>query len=380
LRIIIAKFSPWTQKIYQKSEHPEYVAIRNIISQNSQHNFILVGEGGPRYEHFGGKGISFYNICSNTKIKYLFSSFLKFELAFFLRPSVIVAAGATGIISFGIASILTRARFIPLLTGEIWYDLSHIPKPLRKVCAFLMKAILQKAYAVLAVSESIKKETIYSYGINSNKVFVYKYKISTLFNPDASRDLKLILNPTGPIILTVARISPEKGIIYLVEAARIVANNVPNVKFVIKGSSSDDNYEGKIRNLIYEHNLQQHFIFLGMSPYSEMPKYMSVADVFVLPSISEGVPVVILEALATGVPVVASRVGGVPDILIHGYNGLLVEPRDPRGLAEAIIRILSDRELRKQLSEGSLTSAWFVKENEIENLLSKFMFKKVGFE
>jgi glycosyltransferase involved in cell wall biosynthesis len=373
---MIAKFSPWNHEIYQKSEHPEYVAIRNIISQNSQHNFILVGEGGTRYEHLGEKGVSFYNIGSNTKIRYVFSFFLKFELAFLLRPSIIVAAGATGIISFWIASILTRARFIPLLTGEISYDLSQNPKPLRKILKFFLKAVLRKAYAVLAVSESIKKETIYSYGINSNKVFVYKYKISTLFNPDAPRDLKLILNPTGPIVLTLARISPEKGIIYLVEAARIVANNVPNVKFVIKASSSDDKYEGKIRNLIYEHNLQQRFIFLGGSPYSEMPKYMAAADVFVLPSISEGLPLVILEALATGVPVVASRVGGIPDVLIHEYNGLLVEPRDVKGLAEAIVRILSDNKLKRRLIEGSLATIRGTRENEIEKLLSKLIFEK----
>jgi glycosyltransferase involved in cell wall biosynthesis len=373
---MIAKFSPWNHEIYQKSEHPEYVAIRNIISQNSQHNFILVGEGGTRYEHLGEKGVSFYNIGSNTKIRYVFSFFLKFELAFLLRPTIIVAAGATGLISFGIASILTRARFIPLLTGEIWYDLSRMPKPLTKVCAFLMKATLRKAYAVLAISESVKKETIDNYGINSNRVFVYKYKISTLFNPDVSRDIKLILNPTGPIVSSVARISPEKGIIYLVEAARIVANKVPNVKFVIKASSSDDKYEGKIRNLIYKHNLQQHFIFLGGSPYSEMPKYMAVADVFVLPSISEGLPVVILEALATGVPVVASRAGGIPDILTHEYNGLLVEPRDVEGLAEAIIRILSDDKLKRRLIEGGLATIRRMKENEIEKLLSKLIFEK----
>jgi glycosyltransferase involved in cell wall biosynthesis len=374
---VIAKFSPWSHEIYHKSEHPEYVAIRNIISQNPQHNFLLVGEGGTRYEHFREKGISFYNLCSNTKIKYLLTSFLKFELAFLLRPTVIVTAGTTSIIPFGIASILIRARFIPLLTSEIWYDLSRMPKPLRKVCAFLMKATLRKAYAVLAISESVKKETIDNYGINSNKVFVYRYKISTLFNPDVSRDLKLILNPTGPIVLTVARISPEKGMIYLVGAARIVANNVPNVKFIIKAYSSDDKYERKIRNLIYEHNLQQHFIFLGGSPYSEMPKYMSVADVFVLPSISEGLGLVILEALASGVPVVASGVGGIPDIITHGYNGLLVEPQDVEDLAEAIIRILSDDKLKRRLIEGGLATIPHIEENEIEKLLSKLIFKEL---
>jgi glycosyltransferase involved in cell wall biosynthesis len=334
----------------------------------------------PRYEHFGEKGVSFYNMRSDTRVRYAFSFFLEFELAFLLRPAIIVATGVTHLIPFGIASILTRARFIPLITSEIWYDLSGMPKPLRKISEFLLRAALQKAYAVLAISESVKKETRNNYGINSNKVLVYKYRISTQFNPDAPRDLKLILNPTGPIVLSVARIFPGKGLIYLVEAARIVANNVPTVKFIIKASSSDDRYKGRIRNLIHKHNLQQHFMILGGSPYSEMPKYMSVADVFVLPSISEGLGLVILEALATGVPVVASRVGGVLDILIHEYNALLVEPRDIEDLAEAIIRILSDDELKRRLTGGALATIRYIKENmkenEIEKLLSKLIFEK----
>jgi glycosyltransferase involved in cell wall biosynthesis len=374
LRILIAKFSPWSHEIYQKSEHPEYVAIRNIISQNSQHNFILVGMSSSRYEHFDENGVSFYNIRSDTRVRSAFSFFFEFELAFLLRPAIIVVTGATNLIPFGIASILTRARFIPLLTNEIWYSVSEMPKPLRKISEFLLRAALQKAYAVLAISESVKKETRDSYGINSNKVLVYKYRISTQFNPDAPRDLKLTLNPTGPIVLTVARIFPGKGLIYLVEAARIVANEVPTVKFIVKASSSDERYEGRIRNLIHKHNLQQHFMILGGSPYSEMPKYMSAADVFVLPSISEGLGLVILEALATGVPVVASRVGGIPDILIHEHNGLLVEPRDAEGLAEAIVRILSDEKLRKRLREGGLTTIRCMKENDLEILLSRFMF------
>jgi glycosyltransferase involved in cell wall biosynthesis len=373
---MISKFSPWNYEVYHKSEHPENVAIRCIISQNPQHNFVLIGLGGTRYEYFKQKGISFYNICSNTKTKFLFSSFLRLELAFLLKPSVIVAMGTTDLIPFGIASILTRAKFIPIVTGEIWYGFSRMPKPLAKVCAFLIKATLLKAYAVLAISESVKKEIIDNYGINSNKIFVYKYKILPMFNPDASRDLKLILNPTGPIVLTIARISPEKGIIYLVEAARIVANKVPDVKFVIKAYSSNNNYKGKIRNMIYEHNLQRHFTFLGGSPYSEMPKVMAAADVFVLPSISEGLGLVILEALATGVPVVASRVGGIPDVLIHEYNGLLVKPKDPDVLAEAIMRILSDDKLKKRLIEGGLATIRRMKGHEIEKLLSKLICEK----
>lgn len=372
---MIAKFSQWTREIYYRSEHPEYVAIRNIISQNSQHSFILVGMSSPRYEHFGEKGVSFYNMRSHTRVRSAFSFFLEFESAFLLRPAIIVATGTTNLIPFGIASILTRARFIPLLTSEIWYDLSQMPKPLRKILEFLLGAALQNAYTVLAISESVKKETRDNYGINSNKVFVYKYKVSNIFNPHVSRELKTVLNPSGKIALTICRISPQKGLEYLIEASRIIVREIPKIKIIIKTYSSEEKYEEKLLRMINKYNLQEYITILRENvPYSEIPTYMSAADVFVLPSISEGLGLVILEALATGVPVVASRVGGIPDILIHEHNGLLVEPRDVEGLAEAIVRILSDEKLKKRLTEGGLTTIRCMKENELEILLSRFMF------
>jgi glycosyltransferase involved in cell wall biosynthesis len=379
---MIAKFVPWSHETYHKSEHPEYVAIRNIISKNPQHNFLLVGVGGQRYEYFKEKGISFYNICSNTKIRYLSSLFLRFELAFLSKPSVIVAMGVTDLIPFGIASILTRAKFIPIVTGEIRFSIQNTPKPLRRIFAFLLKIALYKSCAILTLSRSIKEELIDNYSIDPEKTLIYKYKISEIFNPNASKKFKSLLNPNGPIVMSICRISPEKGLHYVIEASRIITGKILNVKIVIKGSLgaqaplSEKKYEQKLRKLIHKYDLQEHITILKSSPYSEIPMYMSASDVFVLPSISEGLPMVILEALATGVPVVASKVGGIPDVLIHEYNGLLVKPQDPDDLAEAIIRILSDDKLKRRLIEDGLATIRRMKENEIEKLLSKLIFEK----
>jgi glycosyltransferase involved in cell wall biosynthesis len=246
-----------------------------------------------------------------------------------------------------------------------------------------LKILFHKSHAILALSKSIKRELINDYRIDPKKIFVYRYKISEIFNPNVPKNLKSLLNPTGPIVLTVCRIDPGKGLPYLIEASRVTTEKIPNVKIVIKGSrgehasSSEKRYEENLTKLIRNYDLQQHITILRESPYSEIPKYMAAADVFVLPSISEGLGLVILEALATGIPVVASRIGGIPDILIHEYNGLLVEPRDVEGLAEAIIRILSDGKLRERLSECGLKTIYGVKENELENLLSKLIFKEL---
>lgn len=103
---------------------------------------------------------------------------------------------------------------------------------------------------------------------------------------------------------------------------------------------------------------------------------MAAADVFVLPSVFEGLGVALLEAMACGVPVVASNVGGIPDIVTDGYNGLLVGAGDVKGLAESVIKILSDETLRKRLSEGALTTIQQMTENEFETLLNRFIFSR----
>jgi glycosyltransferase involved in cell wall biosynthesis len=385
MRIMIVKFSPWSHSNYQKSEHPEYAAIRHLVSLNPQHHFILMGEG-QRHEHFKEKGVDFYNTRSETKIDYIFSFFLKLELVLMLRPSAIAAMGTTSLIPVGISSILTRSRFISIITGEISPSMQHMPKPLERVLAFLLKIVFRKSYVILTLGQSIRNELVNDYGVDPEKILIYRYNIPQIFNPSVSKRLKSRLNPNGPIVMCISRISPEKGLHYLVEASRIVTEKLPNVKVMIKGSSganaplSEEKYEEKLKRLVRRYDLQEHITILGTSPYTEVPGYLSASDVFVLPSVSEGLPMVILEALATGVPIVASRVGGIPDILLDECNALLVEPRDVEGLAEAIIRMLLDDDLRRRLIERGLTTSRRMKENDIESVLTKFIFKHSNVE
>lgn len=373
---MIIKFSPWTLETYYTSEHPEYVAIRNMVSKNPQHDFILVGHG-LKYEHFRYGKTLFYNLGSGSKFKYLLSFFMNFWLPLLLRPSIIVCMTGINLIPMTIASMFIRAKIIPTIVSDIWYSLLIVPKTLKSLFKALLRASFQRSYAILAISKSIKRELKDDYKIRPDKVFVYKYRISDIFNQNVPDDLKEILNPSGPVVLTVCRISPQKGLEYLVEASPAVIKKIPNVSFVIRAYSSEEKYEKHLIGLIYKYNVRKNFkILIEFSRYEEIPKYMAASDVFVLPSVSEGNPVVVLEALACGKPVVASKVGGVPDILIDGYNGLLVEPGDVEGLAEAVTKILSDKTLRKRLSEGALVTIQRMKENEFENLLNKLIFSK----
>ena len=176
MRTLISKFSPWDLETYYKSEHPEIVAIRNIISRFKTISFVLVGEGGQKYQVFRAEqNRLFYNIPSNTKFRYILSFIIKFLLATCIKPSVIISMGTINIIPYGIACALSRCRFIPIITGEIWYDSSRMPKPVRKILSLLMKTALRKAYTVLAISQGVKEEILNNYGMNSNNVIVIRY-------------------------------------------------------------------------------------------------------------------------------------------------------------------------------------------------------------
>lgn len=374
---MIFKYAPWSYETFYTSEHPEYVAIRNLVARNPQHDFILVGTG-SKYEHFRYGNAVFYNLSQGGKIEYFLSIFLIFMLPLLQRPSVVVVMGGWHFLEYSrIASLLIGARFIPTVVADISDSISFAPKPMRGLFRALLRATFHSSYAILAISESVKRELKDDYKVSLSKVFVYKYRISNKFNPHVPNDFKKILNPSGAVILTVARISPEKGLHYLVAASRIIVKEIPNVKFVIQPYSSHEKYKKYLLSLISKYELEEYFkIFTKKVPYSEMPRYMAAADVFVLPSESEGRPTVILEAMASGLPVVSFRVGGIPDVVVDGHNGLLVEPADIRGLAKSILKVLSDCELREKLSKGAIRTIQGAKENEFGNLLNRFVFSK----
>jgi len=144
----------------------------------------------------------------------------------------------------------------------------------------------------------------------------------------------------------VAALAWHKDHKTLIEAARIVINEFPKATFLIAG-------EGPLRReieiLIEKLNLDENVKLLGFR--QDIPEILSLLDLFVLSSSWEGLGTSLLDALASRLPVVASNVGGIPEIIRDGLNGILVAPEDPGALAQAIIHLLKNRDLARKMGE-----------------------------
>jgi glycosyltransferase involved in cell wall biosynthesis len=162
---------------------------------------------------------------------------------------------------------------------------------------------------------------------------------------------------TGPVrLLSVGRLDPEKGISCLIQAIEgLVRGGKKNVILRIAGSGSEEKrLQEKVRRL----GLSDHVRFLGYVPHGdELFALYRDSDIFVLPSLTEGFPQTLLEAMACGVPVVATGVGGIPDLIKDGENGLLVAPACPRKICEAIKRLISDEKVRERLVKNGFACA-----------------------
>jgi L-malate glycosyltransferase len=156
------------------------------------------------------------------------------------------------------------------------------------------------------------------------------------------------------LILTVGRLIDWKGTIFLIESMTDVLHHYPDAKLVIVGTGPE---EVSLRTKSIKLGLEDAIVFVGNVNSEDLVAYYHSADVFVLPSINksgrtEALGVVLLEAMASGCPVIGSNVGGIPDIITDGENGFLAPEKNPKAIAEKIVRLLSDTQLWERIKNG----------------------------
>jgi len=151
----------------------------------------------------------------------------------------------------------------------------------------------------------------------------------------------------APVVGCVGQISSLKGQQYLLEAAPQILTEFPEAKFIFCGEVRRERDEGLVESLVGKFGLEKNVSLLGWR--DDLPLIYSAMDVLVFPTLKEAFGRVAAEALSCGVPVVASRVGGVPEIVKDGQTGILVEPENPGQIAEATISLLKNPERRKEI-------------------------------
>jgi glycosyltransferase involved in cell wall biosynthesis len=165
--------------------------------------------------------------------------------------------------------------------------------------------------------------------------------------------------PAGAQVGFAGQFAPGKGITVLLDAWRVVKGQIPSAGLLLAGGTGlwKNVFETPdalpIGQEVSEMEKMGTLSTLGELRRSEMPAFWNALSIAVVPSIAEGFGLVALEALACGVPVVASKVGGLSEIVEHGKSGILVAPNDPRALADALIGLLTNEPLRRQLAAGA---------------------------
>jgi L-malate glycosyltransferase len=154
----------------------------------------------------------------------------------------------------------------------------------------------------------------------------------------------------APIVGNVAALVPHKGQRHLIEAARLVVQEIPDARFVILGEVE---LREPLERQVHEHHLEKHVLLPGFR--TDVLGCIKGFDLFAMSSVTEGLGTSLLDAMACARPIVATRAGGIPEIVEDGVNGLLVPPRDHTELAGAIVRMLKDAGLRARLGEAGFT-------------------------
>ena len=204
---------------------------------------------------------------------------------------------------------------------------------------------------VIAVSEYVARSVRRRLGMRGSRVEVIHNGVDTgLFRPDpARRDAvreSLGLRPATKVLICVGKLASQKGQETLIRAmAGLTAGASPACLLLV----GDGIQRGRYESLVSDLRLRSAVSFLGER--SDVPDLMRASDVLVLPSYHEGFGLVLVEALASGVPVIASRTGPVPEIVRQGETGLLVNPGDVGGLAQAIAGLLADPDRLRRMGQ-----------------------------
>lgn len=188
------------------------------------------------------------------------------------------------------------------------------------------------------------------------------------FTEDEKSDLKhsLLIRDDQTVLITTSRLIEKNGVADVIKALKLLPKNVV---FLVLGTGP---LEQSLKNLVVQEGLNERVLFRGLIKYKDIPRYLSIADIFIRPSLSEGMGNSFIEAMAAGVPVIATAVGGIPDFVVEGKTGMYVAVSDPSSIAKTVTTLMTDADLRQTLiREGRELAThhydWQIISDELKN-------------
>ncbi|ARD48992.1 hypothetical protein SporoP37_12925 [Sporosarcina sp. P37] len=247
----------------------------------------------------------------------------------------------------GLLSLMAKKLFnIPYVVTVHGGDLDKMAKKSARIANYT-KQILQEAASVITVGEKLHDHVIHDYGIAPQKVEIMSMGVDTnIFKTMAQEEVRLLLDvPLNErVLIFVGNVIEAKGVMELLDAFEQLRKTHDDLLLYIIGSQKDERFTAAVKEKAAGN---KDIRFKEPVSQTELSKWMSAADILVLPSYHEGFGLVALEALVSGAKVVASNVGGLPYLLKDGA-GTLVEPRDAHSLAAGLEQALANEVTREQ--------------------------------
>ncbi len=236
----------------------------------------------------------------------------------------------------GVPVVIAHEHWSTKASREVWVD----------------RALYRLSDRILVPSAASKEMVMRTEGIPAGKIdVVYNGVDTAIFAQGEKRGevrSELHISSDAMVLGIVGRLSEEKGgVDVLIRAVARLCKSNPNLRLLVVG---DGPLRGSLEALAAESAPGGEIMFTGTR--NDVAHLLSAMDLFVLPSLNEALPIVVLEAMAAGLPVIATRVGGVPEIVDHEKTGLLVEPGSEDSLYSALDRLIFDADLREQLAQA----------------------------
>lgn len=356
--VVITKSGKWEWALSNKN-HPEYSAIFDLIERHSNElDFVLIGTSGESHVSRSRlkKKIMAWDIPDNGIVGNLTYNFQLFRIFIQNRPRLVIMLGTGALLPAILFSLVSfKTKCIPIfVSGFGYYGRKTIGRLLSfaqlDLTVLALRTSTFRMPHIFALSTFIR-DTITQLAPNlKDKITLISYPLSPLFCLPKKPQFGTNATPT---ILTVAAIDPRKGLDVLIKAVSLIPIELrPNT--IINGPIRDQRYMQQLKNMVTNMKLTTWVKFNKGVRYDDLPSLYQSATLFVLPTREDALGVVVLEALHCGLPVIATSVGGLTDMIVNGINGMLIKPDDPVELANTILLLLRDKNLRLSLAKNSV--------------------------